>query len=1088
MSPPLLNVEQLDEAELVRVSTRITMTAFALLHSKANENSSNDAEILKEYIRMCPYVSPDSAAVKAALDGLAHVDAAGIHVPLVEPIGSADSSPSIESKNRLRTSPPLLNVEEVDEVELVRVSTRITMTAFALLHSKANENSSNDAEILKEYIRMCPYVSPDGAPVKAALVGLAHVDDAGIHVPLVEPIGSADSSPSTDSKKETRTFPGEPAITGRELKFLKISDSSRKTKRGFLSKIFTLFGYLIRTALLDFPLTLVFAAYFAAVWAHRVNDLYLEPQMKAMVWDNERRYAEVTYYQRECDADDQSTFDGAELFLPMNATANDAYQHQLIHGLTVFRSVLSDKTATDLRTYIRSKNFKLADKDSIFVIENKKRYSFGLGTEEPSVANAVMELASHARLKPALEKILGPNPALIEMTAITSTYGAKDQYWHDDVIPTASALQFGRAFGPSYSVFVQLQNTTKEMGATACCPGSHFCAKGNMEDYCDENGFQVVNDEGYWRTGDALLMNMNTYHRGAGHTLKGGEDRVMLILTFVPQPRTHAESRQMAHGITFSLRWDMWGHTLDDLAKAKTRMSQPWTTLRALGLYKQMDAKWGVDYVSGASMRIANGDNGFREDELPEFMENGLDPLPKFLYGEIDTETEGWHEFYLATVVKCEEVFKKANFVALGAYMLLQSLVLLVGLAVGGGSGSFRRFGRALVRLLITHAIVYGLYLACNNHVDHTQWARDIKAGRRYSSPYHTYEDEYHGPTVWPHRNDVLIETRYKTDALAMYNDYVMAHPGNREWKALLERTAPLHVAYSGLAPIFRTQLADYIVSSMESQNRRFLYQSQEPQWILMSRPDAVAYNDKQLRILSHPVVRHAHTAFEYLISDLKTGHLRDYSMTQKHLVVYLTAFKDKLIKPVVEKKSSPLTLARPRSVHESDDLASPNKTNMLVRSYVSKPSCNSRFLRRPVNLEVGVIPGEPSPGAWVIQGDVVEFRGKRPPKKLLRWYYGTVDSISSSGWFVVTDANGKSEYIQRASVRAYVPFAVGEKVEYSTGGKFRKCTITHVHEDGDHVDVAITKGGLKVRKVFKSSIRRFNRDRIVEQRKTQYY
>jgi predicted signal transduction protein with EAL and GGDEF domain len=26
---------------------------------------------------------------------------------------------------------------------------------------------------------------------------------------------------------------------------------------------------------------------------------------------------------------------------------------------------------------------------------------------------------------------------------------------------------------------------------------------------CEENGFQLVNDEGVWRVGDALLMNMN---------------------------------------------------------------------------------------------------------------------------------------------------------------------------------------------------------------------------------------------------------------------------------------------------------------------------------------------------------------------------------------------------------------------------------------------------------------------------------------------------------------------------------------------------------------------------------------------------
>ncbi len=310
-------------------------------------------------------------------------------------------------------------------------------------------------------------------------------------------------------------------------------------------------------------------------------------------------------------------------------------------------------------------------------------------------------------------------------------------------------------------------------------------------------------------------MNMNSYHRGARHISKGGEDRVMLILTFVPQPRTRAESRQMAQGITFSLRGDMWGHTLDDLANANTRMTQPWATLRALGVYKQRDAAWGVDYVNGASMRIANTDNGFREDELPDFMEEGLGILPKFLYGEIDTETEGWREFYLSTLLKCEEFIKTVNVVAHGAYMLLQSLVMVVGLAMGGRGGSLRRFGWVIVRLVITHAIVYALYLASIEHVDNTQWARDITAGRRFTNPFYKYDDEFDGLTAWPHRNDVLIETRYKTEALAMYNDYVMAHPGNREWKPLLDSMAPLYVNYSGLPPIFRERLAEHIVSSM---------------------------------------------------------------------------------------------------------------------------------------------------------------------------------------------------------------------------------------------------------------------------------
>jgi len=73
---------------------------------------------------------------------------------------------------------------------------------------------------------------------------------------------------------------------------------------------------------------------------------------------------------------------------------------------------------------------------------------------------------------------------------------------------------------------------------------------------CEEVGFQVVdNTTGYWKAGDALLMNMNSFHRGAAHVGKDAPDRVMLILTFVPKPVERAESRQLSQGITFSLRW-----------------------------------------------------------------------------------------------------------------------------------------------------------------------------------------------------------------------------------------------------------------------------------------------------------------------------------------------------------------------------------------------------------------------------------------------------------------------------------------------------------------------------------------------------
>jgi hypothetical protein len=268
-------------------------------------------------------------------------------------------------------------------------------------------------------------------------------------------------------------------------------------------------GTAMRTLLLESPLMIVLGLYMFLVWVHHVHDNYLEPQMDAAVWNEDRAFKEMTYYNRHCDVHDMSTTEGHDLFLSETATPEDAYQHQLRHGFTVFPSVLSDDTATNLWNYVVSKNRNLDESEAIFVLSNKNRYSFGLGTEEPSVTKAIMELASNERLKESMEMIIGKNAALIEMTAITSTYGAENQVWHDDIIPEASPVQYGRSFGPSYTIFIQLQNTTKSMGATEICPGMHMCSAGKIEKTCEENGFPLVNDEGVWKSGDALLMNMN---------------------------------------------------------------------------------------------------------------------------------------------------------------------------------------------------------------------------------------------------------------------------------------------------------------------------------------------------------------------------------------------------------------------------------------------------------------------------------------------------------------------------------------------------------------------------------------------------
>lgn len=262
-------------------------------------------------------------------------------------------------------------------------------------------------------------------------------------------------------------------------------------------------GTVIRTLLLDSPLLMIFGIYMGLLWVHHVSDNYLIPEMEAAEWEDDRDLQEMTYYYRECDETDMSTTNAADLILPENTTPEEAYQHNLRHGFSLFPRVLSEETATGLRNHIRARNHNLTADQNIWLEQQQNRWSFPLGTEEPYVAQALMEVASNRLLKETMAKILGDNPAMIEMTAITAAPGAKAQSWHQDG-PTAPS-RFGRGYRAGYSVFIQLQNTTKAMGATGACPGLFMCSE-TPGSVCDENGVQPVNEHGYWRAGDALVV------------------------------------------------------------------------------------------------------------------------------------------------------------------------------------------------------------------------------------------------------------------------------------------------------------------------------------------------------------------------------------------------------------------------------------------------------------------------------------------------------------------------------------------------------------------------------------------------------
>lgn len=746
---------------------------------------------------------------------------------------------------------------------------------------------------------------------------------------------------------------------------------------------------LARFLFLDIPLVFVFLVFMSLCWIHHVHDHYLVKQLEASTWNFERDTTDETYYYRYCDENDLTTTNPLDLYLPHNATPDDAYQHQLRHGFTMFPGVLSQETCTNLRNYIVNKNRNLSEEESIWLIEWDHRYSFHLGTEEPSVSKAVMELASNQRLKQSMAKILGDeNPALIELTAISSSYGAKAQEYHHD--GRTNMAQFGRSVAHSYSIFIMLQNTTSAGGATGACPGTHYCAE-SLYGVCEEHGVQPLNQEGYWPAGDALVMNMDSWHRGSSHTDPNSPDRVMLILTFSSRPRQRAESRFLPQGISYSLRWDMWGHTWSDLETADRTLKQPWTGLRALGLYCK-SADYGVDYVTSATQRMPNEWFGFTKEDLHNFIHlGGFKFLPSWLQYDVDEETT-WHQFLHETFLLCKNFVKSLCLYSTAVYMLLCSVA---GIYFAGGiKGGTRRFGSAVIRLAIMVNVVLVLYKVAIQQVDNSSWASDLRNSLLYTSPFGNEVSEYDGPLTMPHRNDILIDTRYKSPYLGMYNDFIGNVPGNRLWNDLVEETTTLFKSYSHLPAVFTEAISEFIVGAVQDNAGRFLYQNFQSHWAELSFDDSVEITTRELVIRSNSILNKMIKEVDFLISEAKYGALRKAAMVKNDIFEYLLDLKDRFVESVSrKKKEATLCTIRPDAAFTSQSSRFvPPPTLPSVRRSAKKESSS----RQVVLLPVGQVPGEPEPNAWLREGDIVNAKRKEGGQ----WgmFKATLKHVLSSG------------------------------------------------------------------------------------------
>jgi len=325
---------------------------------------------------------------------------------------------------------------------------------------------------------------------------------------------------------------------------------------------------ILRILFLDVPLASTALCLLASYSARHIYNTYYVPIMHALEWTEERRHSEYTNYMRECDMKDVSTTNPDDLIIDYSTmTVDDAVHVTNKHGMAVFPNIISHESTAKMREFVIRKNRALSEDEAIWLIANENRWSFAIGADQdPSVPPVLKEIAESVFLQATMEGLMGTDPAIVEFTAITSAYGATDQNWHADNEFGASQMHYARSFVPMYSLFIPLQDTTPEMGATSACPGTHLCGEeSRLTDVCEELNFQVSDtrgrlaksdDEHTWKAGDGFLFNLNVYHRGPGHRDPNATERVMLIMTLSNRPNgPHFDRRQMSLGTSYSSRW-----------------------------------------------------------------------------------------------------------------------------------------------------------------------------------------------------------------------------------------------------------------------------------------------------------------------------------------------------------------------------------------------------------------------------------------------------------------------------------------------------------------------------------------------------
>jgi len=846
---------------------------------------------------------------------------------------------------------------------------------------------------------------------------------------------------------------------GKGKKNASIKKSSYVNKSPLWYRLIT--GFL-RCLFLDLPLATTCLFLVSSYAGVHIYTNYWVPILDALQWTEERSSTEYTNYMRECDAEDVSTLNSDDFIIdPNSTTAQEAVDITNKHGMSIYPNLLSPETSANMRDYVLRKNAALTKDDAIWLIANKNRWSFAIGADDdPAVAPVLQEVATNPSFQAAIEGLMGENPAMVEFTAITSGYGATDQHWHADTEYGASSMHYARSFVPMYSLFIPLQDTTAQMGATSACPGTHLCGEeSKLTHVCDGHNFQVEDSRGrlaqssedhIWKAGDGFLLHLNTYHRGPGHTDPNGAERVMLILTISNRPKgPNFDRRQISLGTSYSLKWDMFGLTMKDLAIMDKIKGFPWKQLRTLGVYKPLSwgkdyqeyahsskaTLWGWDYFTVMSSRINQEGFGFRSDDievLSEYVKRKGGSFMHYLFGYIpedidDLEEEviggSWRAYFVETGNRCIRV----SYVAFGVSWVVYLL----------GSLMQRKKVASMVRGVKITAFVVILGLLAIRRLSTSPWGQDITNGHISDSVFVAPEEEFElGETVIPKSKDILLSTRLDSPDLAGQNYIYKQQPGNAHYYNLL-------ATYSGSfkktpSPI-QKEIIDIVLDATKKENRRFLLQNPFGDWQIQKDEDIMPKIERALVAESNPITKSLRQEVKYAISDCLHGKHRKTVISRKHGLANISSLDNKLFGvDKVNHDSLPLRMVptmRPSKLFE------PSIRNL--RSAHNDKSANALKNDNKVKQK------DSTKSKDFKVGDIVESYFEPDG-----WFKGVVSHIKtrSKKSIGVAFDDGDFQYQKKRDVRHYSTWAVGDLVLVTVDGEMETGTIVNIRAIGQYV------------------------------------